>query len=108
MLVPILSHRSHSLGRQQRDLAYHLTEHLRIQGVYWGLTALAFMRRQDALPRDDMVEWVMGCYLPDVGPSDLLSPLCRSSRSWSGVDGRVRRQERSHPTRDTTPMCIRP
>lgn len=40
-----------------------------MNGVYWGLTALALMNRQDALPRDKMIEWVMSCYVPSVGES---------------------------------------
>lgn len=40
-----------------------------MNGVYWGLTALALMDRQDALPRTEMIEWVMSCYIPSVGES---------------------------------------
>lgn len=40
-----------------------------MNGVYWGLTALALMNRQDALPRDEMIQWVMSCYVPSVGES---------------------------------------
>jgi geranylgeranyl transferase type-2 subunit beta len=47
---------------QKKDLAYHLTEHLRLNGVYWGLTALWTMKRADALPRAEMIEYVMSCW----------------------------------------------
>jgi len=46
---------------------YHLTEHLRLNGVYWGLTALCIMGRKDALNREDMIEYVMSCWDEDEG-----------------------------------------
>ena len=46
-----------------------------MNGVYWGLTALALMDRQDALPRTEMIEWVMSCYVPSVGEFFFLSFL---------------------------------
>ncbi|GAA5920006.1 hypothetical protein JCM1841_000371 [Sporobolomyces salmonicolor] len=56
-----------SLDKQREDLSYYFTEHLRMNGVYWGLTALAFMGRMHALPKDDMIQWVMSCWNDDVG-----------------------------------------
>ena len=44
-----------------------MTTHLRLNGVYWGLTALCTMRHQDALPRDEMVEFVMQCWDDEAG-----------------------------------------
>lgn len=38
-----------------------------MNGVYWGLTALALLDRQDALPRDEMIAWVQSCYSPETG-----------------------------------------
>lgn len=38
-----------------------------MNGIYWGLTALALMGRQDALPRDEMIAWVMSCWNEEVG-----------------------------------------
>lgn len=53
-----------------------------MNGVYWGLTALCLMGRKDALPRDEMIEWVMNCWDEEVGesihaPSKLGPGLCR-------------------------------
>lgn len=59
---------------QNKDLAYHLTEHLRINGVYWGLTALCLMDQQDALDREEMIEYVMSCWDDEAGESGLLGP----------------------------------
>jgi len=52
---------------QKKDLAYHLTEHLRVNGVYWGLTALCIMGHQDALPREEMIEYVLSCWDDEAG-----------------------------------------
>lgn len=49
------------------DLSYYLTEYLRLNDIYWGLTALALMGRQDALSRRDMIDWVMNCWDEEVG-----------------------------------------
>jgi prenyltransferase beta subunit len=49
------------------DLAYHLTAHLRLNAVYWGLTALCVMGHKDALDRTEMIEFVMSCWDEDAG-----------------------------------------
>ena len=49
------------------DLIYHMTAHLRLNGIYWGLTALCTMGQQDALPREEMVEFVMSCWDDEAG-----------------------------------------
>lgn len=41
---------------------YWLLEHLRLNGLYWGVMALATMDRLDALPQDEVVEFVLSCY----------------------------------------------
>ncbi|GAA5823686.1 hypothetical protein JCM11251_000725 [Rhodosporidiobolus azoricus] len=56
-----------TLDQKRDDLSYHFTEHLRMNGVYWGLTALALMGKMDALPREEMIEWVMSCWNEDAG-----------------------------------------
>lgn len=38
-----------------------------MNGIYWGLTALALMGHQDALPKDEMIKWVMNCWNEDIG-----------------------------------------
>ncbi|KAI8998731.1 rab geranylgeranyltransferase [Trametes punicea] len=56
-----------SLGENKDDLVYHLTAHLRLNAVYWGLTALCVMKHKDALDRDEMVEFVMSCWDDEAG-----------------------------------------
>lgn len=58
---------NHLLLQKRNEMAYHLTEHLRMNGIYWGLTALALMGQQEALPREEMIEWVMSCWNEEVG-----------------------------------------
>jgi geranylgeranyl transferase type-2 subunit beta len=50
------------------DLTYHLTAHLRMNAIYWGLTALCVMKHKDALDREEMIEYVMSCWDEQAGP----------------------------------------
>ncbi|RKF55640.1 Geranylgeranyl transferase type-2 subunit beta [Golovinomyces cichoracearum] len=43
------------------ELEYWLTEHLRLNGLYWGLTALHLLRSPDALPRQETIDFVFAC-----------------------------------------------
>lgn len=49
------------------EYEYWLTEHLRLNGVYWGLTALHLLGHPQALPRDDTIKFVMSCQHPNGG-----------------------------------------
>lgn len=44
-----------------------MTEHLRLNGVYWGLTALHLLGHPDALPRDQTIDFVLACQNDDGG-----------------------------------------
>lgn len=46
---------------------YHLTSHLRLNAVYWGLTALCIMKHKDALEREQLIEFVMSCWDDQTG-----------------------------------------
>ncbi len=50
-----------SLDTRKDELEYHLTEHLRLNGLYWGLTALHLVKRPDALPRKETIDFVLSC-----------------------------------------------
>ena len=50
-----------SLDTRKEEYDYWLTEHLRLNGLYWGLTALHLLRRPDALPRDQAIDFVLSC-----------------------------------------------
>jgi len=38
-----------------------LTEHLRLNGLYWGLNSLHLLGRPDGLPRDATIDFVLSC-----------------------------------------------
>lgn len=50
-----------SLDKRKDELEYWLTEHLRLNGVYWGLTALHLLGHPHALPRQDTIDFVLSC-----------------------------------------------
>lgn len=50
-----------SLDTRKEEYEYWLTEHLRLNGIYWGLTALHLLRHPDALPRDGTIDFILSC-----------------------------------------------
>jgi len=56
------------------DLTYHMTSHLRMNAVYWGLTALCIMKRKEALDAEEMIEYVMSCWDDNAGTPVPRSP----------------------------------
>ncbi|MCJ1364264.1 hypothetical protein MMC16_003373 [Acarospora aff. strigata] len=50
-----------SLDTRRDEIEYWLTEHLRLNGLYWGLTALHLLGRPDALPRGETIDFVLSC-----------------------------------------------
>lgn len=43
-------------------LAYHIITHLRMNGVRWRLPVLCVIGKQDAIPREVMLDFVMSCW----------------------------------------------
>lgn len=58
LLIPLHVKYIQSLDTRQEDLEYWLTEHLRVNGLYWGLTALDLMNEIDALPREQVIKYL--------------------------------------------------
>ncbi|AQZ18831.1 BET2 (YPR176C) [Zygosaccharomyces parabailii] len=56
-----------SLDRHQESFEYWLSEHLRLNGVYWGLTALCIMNAKDTFDRSEIIKFVMKCYCENTG-----------------------------------------
>lgn len=56
-----------NLDTRTDELQYWLTEHLRLNGVYWGLTALHILGHPDALPREETIDFVLSCQRADGG-----------------------------------------
>jgi len=50
-----------SLDTRKDELEYWLTEHLRLNGLYWGLTALHLLGHPDALARNEVLDFVLSC-----------------------------------------------
>lgn len=46
----------------KQSYEYWLLEHLRLNGLYWGVMALAIMNSLDALPKEEVIDFVMSCY----------------------------------------------
>ncbi|KZP23988.1 rab geranylgeranyltransferase [Athelia psychrophila] len=67
LLVPLHVSYIKALGDNKDDLAYHMTAHLRMNAIYWGLTALCVMGHKDALDRDEMIAFVMSCWDEEAG-----------------------------------------
>lgn len=62
LLVPLHVKHILRLSSNTTSLAYHLSTHLRLNGVYWGLMALELMGRGEELKEDELVEFVMSCW----------------------------------------------
>jgi geranylgeranyl transferase type-2 subunit beta len=62
LLVPLHVEYIQSLGKNADDLTYHLTAHLRMNAVYWGLTALHVLGHPDALDRAELLKFVDDCW----------------------------------------------
>ncbi|KAH8770319.1 terpenoid cyclases/protein prenyltransferase alpha-alpha toroid [Hyaloscypha finlandica] len=56
-----------SLDTRKDELEYWLTEHLRLNGLYWGLNALHLLNRPDALPRKETIDFVLSCQADNGG-----------------------------------------
>ncbi|KAF8346697.1 rab geranylgeranyltransferase [Amanita rubescens] len=67
LLVPLHVSYIQKLGQSKDELAYHLTAHLRLNAIYWGLTALSIMGHPDALDREEMIDFVMSCWDEEAG-----------------------------------------
>jgi geranylgeranyl transferase type-2 subunit beta len=50
-----------ALDTRKDEYEYWLTEHLRLNGLYWGLTAIHLLGQPDALPRSEVLDFVWSC-----------------------------------------------
>lgn len=67
LLAPLHVRYITALASHTSSLTYHLTTHLRINAIYWALTALHLLRAPDALPRDDVIAYVLQCWDDEQG-----------------------------------------
>ncbi|KAK6979194.1 geranylgeranyl transferase type-2 subunit beta [Biomphalaria glabrata] len=50
-----------SYGEKKDDYEYVMTEYLRMNGMYWGLTSLALVGHLDKMNRSEVIEFVLKC-----------------------------------------------
>lgn len=55
------------IAQNTESFEYFATEHFRLSGVYWGLTALYLMGQEDKLDRDEIINWVLRCQYDNGG-----------------------------------------
>jgi len=53
-----------SLDSKKESVAYWVTEHLRMSGVYWGLSAMALLNSLDRMDRAEAIAFVKSCQVP--------------------------------------------
>ncbi|ODV60986.1 Rab geranylgeranyltransferase BET2 [Ascoidea rubescens DSM 1968] len=53
-----------NLNTKDKSYEYWLTEHLRMNGLYWGLTALYLLGSQNSLDKEDVISFVLSCKDP--------------------------------------------
>ncbi|ODV86716.1 hypothetical protein CANARDRAFT_195837 [[Candida] arabinofermentans NRRL YB-2248] len=51
-----------SLDSQKQFIEYWLSEHLRMNGLYWGICALFTMRSESELDREEVKKFILECY----------------------------------------------
>jgi prenyltransferase beta subunit len=56
-------HREFIVGLEKKTdtFEFHVTEHLRMSGAYWGATALHLLGRQDDVKQEKLIEWILQC-----------------------------------------------
>ena len=52
-----------------------MTAHLRMNAVYWGLTALCIMKHKEALDAQETIEYVMSCWDDEAGAHESPTPI---------------------------------
>ncbi len=56
-----------NLDSKNDSLEYHMTEHLRISGVYWALMAIDLVGGLHLMDKDSILKYVMSCYDEEIG-----------------------------------------
>jgi geranylgeranyl transferase type-2 subunit beta len=56
-----------SLSSKTNTFEHVATEHLRMSGVYWGLSAMALMGKLEEMDKEKIIEWVVSCQHPSGG-----------------------------------------
>ena len=67
LLIPLHIAFIEALDKKRDSLAYHFTTHLRMNGVYWGLTALEILGKPEVLDRQALIDFVFSCWNDETG-----------------------------------------
>lgn len=67
LLIPLHIAFIEALDKKRDSLAYHFTTHLRMNGVYWGLTALEILGKPEVLDRQALIDFVFSCWNDQTG-----------------------------------------
>lgn len=70
LLIPLHVAFIEALDKKRDSLAYHFTTHLRMNGVYWGLTALEILGKPEVLDRQALIDFVFSCWDDKAGKFD--------------------------------------
>ena len=54
-------------GDEKEEYDYVMSEFLRINGVYWSLTAMDLMKHRDRLDKEEIMSYVHSCYNASIG-----------------------------------------
>lgn len=72
-----------------------MTSHLRMNAIYWGFTAVCVMGQKDALPRHQMVDYVMSCWDEKAGQVTRLIPALHAPLTRCNGCRRLRSKPRA-------------
>ncbi|XP_013143093.1 PREDICTED: geranylgeranyl transferase type-2 subunit beta [Papilio polytes] len=50
-----------SYGLNKDDFEFCMTEHLRLSGIYWTLTAMELMNQSSRMPKEEIIEFITSC-----------------------------------------------
>ena len=67
LLLPQHSDFIKKYGDEKEEYDYVMSEFLRINGIYWCLTAMDLMKSRDLLDRDEIMSYVHSCYDASTG-----------------------------------------
>lgn len=67
LLIPLHVKYITALASHTSSLTYHLTTHLRLNAIYWAVTSLFILGSPDALPREDIIDYVLSCWDEEQG-----------------------------------------
>ncbi len=91
-------------SQNKDDLTYHMTAHLRMNAVYWGVTALCIMKHKDALDAEETIEYVMSCWDEEAGTPRLPSSLPPFFVACPSADDRLTPRSSKVPSARTQVM----